>query len=107
MPNATGWSLRARPKSRVLLSTRDRQRATSEVDSPVGGEPLRTAASVLSAAAGAPRADRGQIDSGTRAFGPYHRGDRRGGIPAGTQLVAVVDDVCLAGERELGACQPE
>ena len=64
-------------------------------------------ASVLSAAAGAPRADRGQIDSGTRAFGPYHRGDRRGGIPAGTQLVAVVDDVCLAGERELGACQPE
>jgi hypothetical protein len=50
--------------------------------------------------------DRGQIDSRARAFRSHHRGGRRRGIPAGAQLVAVVDHERLAGvEREVGACQ--
>jgi hypothetical protein len=42
---------------------------------------------------GIAHADRGQIDRATPALGSHHRGDRRGGIPAGSQLVAVECDV--------------
>ena len=46
-----------------------------------------------------------KIDRRTRPFGPHHRGDRRRGVPAGTQIVTVVDDVRLAVERKVGSRQ--
>ena len=50
-------------------------------------------------------ADRVQIDRRTRPFRSDHRGDRRRRVPAGPQIVAVVDDERLAVEGEIGARQ--
>jgi hypothetical protein len=47
-------------------------------------------------------ADRGQIDCRARAFGPHHRSDRRGGVPAGAQLVAVIHCIGLAAQVVVG-----